>query len=199
MVFMIAGGIILPLISAMIGFNEDISLRKWIAILVLIGAVYMTSKKDEDTGYTDRKGFWISCIGLAVFNGIYGTLLAIQQRLTSSAEREEMVAVTFCVAMMISGVVLVAREGNNFSTALKQTRKSGIYLFLCAVVMACAINLTVFVIPLVDMTILYTFDNSGVFLVSVLISRFFFNEKMSTLNWIGCITVCIALVGVATF
>ncbi len=199
MVFMIAGGIIIPAVTAALGFQENISLGKSLSILIVLAAVYMTSRKEDDTSFTDKRLFIISCVGLALFNGAYGALLDVQQRLTTSAQKEEMVAVTYFCAMLISGSVLLISEKKKFLGALKQTKKSSFYMIVCAITVALAVNLMVFILPLVNVAVLYTFDNTGVFLVSVLISRIFFKEKMSVLNWIGCVVMCLALIGVAIF
>ena len=52
----------------------------------------------------------------------------------------------------------------------------------------------VYTIGFVDTTILYTFDNSCVFLLSVLFSCFVFKEKLTRMNVIGCVTLCAALI-----
>lgn len=197
MVFMIAGGIILPALTAMIGFQDLLSIGKICSILGVLGAVYMTSLKSEEAAFADKKGFWAACFGIALFNGVYGTLLDVQQRLTSPAEKEEMVAVTYFCAMLLSGAVLFKKEGKSLAASMKQTQKSCVYLIACSVTVALAVNLMVYILPIVNVTVLYTFDNAGVFLVSVLISRIFFKEKMSAVNWIGCLVMCIALVGVS--
>ncbi len=199
MVFMIAGGIVLPTITAAVGFKEGISLGRCVSITVLLAAVYMTSRKTDDTSFKNKSSFIITCIGLALFNGAYGTLLDVQQRLTSSAEKEEMVAITYSFAMLFSIVLLVIRQKRNTISTMKQTKKSLVYLLMCSVTVALAVNLMVFILPLVNVTVLYTFDNAGVFLVSVLVSSIFFKEEMSVLNWTGCIVMCIALVGVSIF
>ncbi len=196
-VFMIAGGIVIPTITALVGFKEILSKGKSVSVVVLLVAVYMTSKKRDDAFFKNKRSFSLACIGLALFNGIYGTLLDIQQRVTSSDEKEEMVILTYFGAALLSGIVLFARQGKEVISTMKQTKKSCIYLFICSVTMAIAVNLMVYILPYVNVTVLFTFDNAGVFLSSVLISRIFFQEKMSPMNWAGCIIMCLALVGVS--
>ncbi|MBQ7335400.1 MAG: hypothetical protein IJW92_02870 [Clostridia bacterium] len=198
MVFMIAGGIIIPAVAAAF-FGDDISPVKIISILVVLISVYMISRKAGEV-YQNKKTFFLSCIGLAVGNGIYGMLLDIQQRLTLPAgmevtpEKEEMVALTYLCAALISAVLLIAKEKKEFLGAMKQNKKSLFFLIAASLVVAFAINLMVYILALVDTTILYTLDNSCVFLLSVIFSCIYFKEKLSRLNIIGCITLCAALV-----
>ncbi len=197
MVFMIAGGIVFPTIIAAVGFREEVSFGRCFSIAVLLTAVYMTSRKTDDTSFKNKSGFVLGCIGLALFNGAYGALLDVQQRLTSPLEKEEMVAVTYFFAMLFSMMVLFMKQRKEVITSFKQTKRSCAYLLACSVTVALAVNLMVYILPIVNVTVLYTFDNSGVFLVSVLISRIFFQEKMSVLNWSGCVLMCLALIRVS--
>lgn len=80
---------------------------------------------------------------------------------------------------------------------MAQSKKSFIYLLSCSVIIALAINLMVYILPLLNITVLYTFNNAGVLLLSVLFSCIFFKEKLSVLNWIGCTAMCLALIGIS--
>ena len=198
MVFLIAGGIIIPAIVAAF-FGDDLNIIKIFAILVVLVSVYLIARKEGEV-YQNKKEFFLSCIGLAIGNGVYGALLDIQQRLTLpegmeiSPEKEEMVIITYLVGVLISVVILLAREKKDFLGAMKQSKKSLVFLISASLVVAFAINLFVYVLALIDTTILYTFDNSLVFLLSVAFSCLFMGEKLSKMNVIGCITMCAALV-----
>ncbi|MBQ9797191.1 MAG: hypothetical protein IJW50_05665 [Clostridia bacterium] len=201
MVFLIAGGIIIPAIEVQF-FGDDLNIIKILSILVVLASVYMVARK-EGEAYQDKRKFFFYCILLAIGNGSYGTLLDIQQRLTIgnaefSPEKEEMIIITYFTSMIISAIILFAQQKKGFFTAMKQTKKSAIFLVGASLVVASAINLFVFVIAYMQnhggTTVLYTLDNSIVFLLSVAFSCIFMKEKLSKINVIGCITLCLALV-----
>ena len=121
-------------------------------------------------------------------------LLNVQQELTGVSEKEEMVAVTFIGAAVISLVQLVVKEGKNTLKAFKQTKLSLAFLLLTALVSALAINALVIALEGADTTLVYTFDNAGVLLLSAIASAVFFKEKLSRLNVIGCIIMSIGLI-----
>lgn len=198
MVFSIAGGIIIPSIVDCIFFDGTLSPLQIIAVLVIFVSVYMMSKKKEDSGFDSKKAlpFFIACSFLAICNGIYGTFLNVQQQLTGEEQKEAMVALMFLSAAVISVVTTLPRKGGKFISAFRQSRASCIYLIACSIVSALAINVMVLVLPHVNLTVLYTFDNSGVMLLSVFASWLFFKEKLSVLNIIGCLTMCAGLVAI---
>ena len=197
MTCMLAGGIIVPAVVNFFAFGTQLSIIQIISIVVIFAAIYIVSYKEgEGKG---SLGFYLACVGLFLSNGAYGALLNAQQEITGSAEKEEMIKLTYFGCMLISTIYLLATRGKTFVRALRQTKRSLFYLLSCSVVISLATNLLVFILPLINATVLYTFDNSGVLLVSVLISHFFFREKLTRLNWLGCALMCLALVCVSVF
>ena len=175
------------------------TLWKALAILAVFASVYMVSYRKEEKESKKSRGFLLCCFALGICNGAYGVLFDAQQRLTGADEKEEMVALTFGIAATICFILLLAKEKKATLPAFRQNRRSLVYLIACSLVVASAINLLVYILRLVDVTLLYTLDNAGVLLLSVLASAIFFKEKLSKLNIIGCITMCIALVCVSIF
>ena len=196
MVFSIAGGILIPVISGVLFFHDHPSIPKLVSLLGIFVAVYLVSYRKGETLATSS-WFLPACIGLGFCNGAYGALLDAQQRVTGAGEKEEMVAVTYAVAVLISFAVLCLTQKRGAVAALKQTRRSLFYLLVCSVVVALAINLMVYIIPLVDLAVLYTFDNAGTFLCSVIASCVILRERLSRLNALGCALMCTALICVS--
>ena len=159
----------------------------------------MISKKEGDSFDSeenkDHKAFFlIICTLLGLANGMYGVLLNTQQELTGVAEKEEMVAITFIGAALISLVQLVVMEKKNTLKAFKQTKISLTFLLFTALVSALAINALVIALHGIDTTLVYTFDNAGVLLLSAIASAIFFKEKLSRTNVIGCIIMSLGLI-----
>ncbi len=198
MTFSITGGIMLPAFSSWIFFNGVFTWVQIISILIIFSAVFMISKKDEDEENKEeykkhRKLFLIVCAFLGLANGMYGVLLDAQQQLTGPEQKEEMVVVTFLGAALISIVQIIAKEKKNALSAFRQTKLSLTFLLVTSLISACAINVLVLALEGIDTTIVYTFDNAGVLLLSALASAVFFKEKLSKLNIIGCIIMAVGL------
>ena len=202
--FNVSGGIVIPAIFATLVFGDEMGWVRIGAMCIIFAAVYMISRKPSGDGDKRNKTttkFIIICSLLALSNGLYGTLLDAQSRITGAAEKEEMVAVTFLGAAVISLVRLAVTEKSKTLAAFRQTRESLIFLLLCALVSALAINALVFIIPMVNVAVLYSFDNGGVLLLSALLSHIFFKERLTKLNIAGCIIMSagLALMSLAGF
>lgn len=213
MMFSLSGGIIIPIIVALIAGWDSWSTVgaaavNIVSIITIIASVYLVSSKDEAVSTdeptknaTTARGvslkFILSCFLLAISNGVYGIFLTLQQRSEiagGEGNRDEMIIATYLFAAIISFVVGIVKKKGKFFGAFRQNKWSAIWLIATSLVFALAINLIVIIIPLIPTTILYTLDNSSVLIMSVLISCIFFREKLSLKNIIGIILMVIALV-----
>ena len=198
MFFSISGAIVIPLLVAGVAFGETPSTVQIVCILVILGSVYLVSKKDDEE-LVKRRSFWIACGGLALANGCYGTLLDCQQRLTGVSEKEEMVALTYTCAILLSAALLFGKAKKKVLPAMKQNKKSLFYLLGSSISIATATHMLVGLIDKIDLSILYTFDSSSVLILSVLCSWIFFKEKLSFMNMLGCVTMCASLICMSLF
>ena len=199
MTFSLTGGIVVPAVVSWLFFEVPFSWVQLVSILIIFASVLMISKKDEDTENREehkkhRTFFLVICTLLGLANGLYGVLLNTQQELTGVSEKEEMVAITFIGAAVISLVQLVLKEKKNAIKAFRQTKLSLAFLLLTALVSALAINALVIALDGIDTTLVYTFDNAGVLLLSAIASAIFFKEKLSRLNVIGCVIMSLGLI-----
>lgn len=198
-VFMIAGGIIIPSAASFCFGDTEAYWLKLLAIVGVLVSVYLISRKGGES-YTNKKTFFLSCFALAVGNGIYGAILDVHRRLTIpegmdyTPEREELLILTYFGAALLSLLLLLVKEKKGALHAMKQSRRSGIFLVAASIVITAAVNLVAFTLGMVDTTILFTFDNSCVFLLSVLFSCIVFKERLTKTNVIGCVSLCVALV-----
>ena len=209
MMFSLSFGIILPIIAALImGWDAWETpgeiIVNLVSIIAIIAAVYLVSVKDApaDAAPEEKKApiglvFFLFCFGLGLCNGIYGICLTLQQQTAAAGgegNRDEMIIMTFLVAAIISLSTLIFKEKRSFIKAFRQNKMSALYLAGTSIVFALAINVIVIIIPMIPTTILYTFDNSAVLILSVLASCVFFKEKLSAKNIIGISIMVAALV-----
>ena len=197
MVFNLSGGIVIPAIVS-IFFGDKLSIIQIISILLIFVSVYMLSKKKDDV--KNSAVFFVFCALLAICNGTYGALLNAQQQITSVEQKEEMVLYTFMISSIVAFITLIVKRKKGTLKAFKQTKKSCFHLITCAIIAALAINLLVIILEIIESpTLLYTFDNAGVMLMSFLISAIIFKEKITKINVIGCALMCTGLITMSLF
>ena len=195
MVCMLSGVILVPTFISLF-FGDTLSWGKWIAVAVIILSLVMVNHKKNDQK-VQSKAFYVYCAGLFLLNGVYGTLLDVQQRLTGADDKEEMIILTYLISALASAMFLLFKRKKDFLGDFKQTKLSLTYLLVCTLASTAAIHLLIYIIPLINITVLYTFDNAGVLLFSVLASCLFFREKLSKINLVGCGLMAIGLMAIS--
>ena len=188
-----AGSIIIPTVEESIAKGSLPSTVTLICVTVILASVYLVSSKKEESMKGTKK-FFLLCAGLGAANGVYGTLLNMQQRMSGAGEKNEMIAITYVGAAILSAAVLMMGAKKDFASSFRQSGRSAFYLLTSAATVVTAIHLLTTLIGRMDITLLYTFENASVLLLSVLCSAVFFKEKLSVKNVIGCASMCAALV-----
>ncbi len=203
LVVAIAGNAIVPTLSSRIVFDQDISLMKWVGVLLLVLGVYLSGSKQQKDGEArtrvNYKVFIPLCIGLALCNGVYAALTDAQQRITGADEREEMVCITYSVAFLLSLATVLIRSRGSLAP-FRQTKLSLLFLILSSLSVGLAIHILVIIIPILnDITMLHVVNNSGILVLSAVLSFIFFRERPTRKNILGFATVCLASVITALF
>ena len=195
-VAMIFGGILIPAIYEMFT-GHALEIYHYVAIAVMLVAFILMNYKDMKLKGTPPV-YYIYCFILGLCNGLYGMFLKLQ---STYAEKEsnEMVIITFGVMGLIALVQLAVKEKNQLPDAFKMGKSAVLPMLLCFVVAATAINVYMLLIPLLGnvVTILYTVDNGGVFVLSAVYSVVFFKEKIDVFKLIGMVLAVLSIVALA--
>lgn len=182
-VLMLFGGIIVPTIYGAVFLNEGFTLVKFIGISVMLLACVLMNLEEMKMKNTPIS-YYILCGLLFVFNGLYGTFVKIQTVYRDS-EKQEMVMLTFGLMGLVALVQLVMKEKKDTLKAFKLNRKCALPLVACLLSAAAAVNLLVYILPLVDTAVFYTVENGGVLLLAAVYSVALFKEKLSLPKTVG--------------
>lgn len=202
-VLSIVGGIAIPAGFKWIFFDEAMTALSIVFLLVVLVGVFLMSIKPTDKYENELNKispkFLIFAASTALCNGVYCTLVAIQQELTGEGNKEEFVIVSYAFAAIVSLIMLFINKAD-FRNTFRQTLKSSLDLVFYSCSTSLAINsLVLFMIFKINTGVLYTIQNSGVMLMSVILSFFVFKEKITKTNLLGCIVMAIGLIGISSF
>ncbi len=185
------GAILIPLAYSAIFLHEGTTPVQWAGVgLMLIAFLLMNWEgKIEKTA---KKGFYLFCALLFLFNGLYSVFLKMQ---TMACENEsaEMIMLTFGVMGLAALVQLARTEKGNTPRAFRQNKRSLPPLIACLLCAGLAVNGLMFVLPRVNSVVLYTVENGGVLLLSCLYAVLLFHEKPAPKKVAG---VAIAIVSI---
>ena len=188
---MLFGGIFVPLVYISIKDLSFPSVIQCIAIAAMIIACTLMNVESIKLGGA-KPSYYIFCVLLFLFNGLYGTLLKMQE-LHSADESQEMIIVSYGIMGIIALAQLLLKEKANALRAFKFNKKALLFLALFLIISGLAVNVLVLLLKYLDVAVLYTVDNGGVMMLSAIYSITLFKEKATPLKIIGIIIAIISL------
>lgn len=199
MIFNLSGGVLLPMLYSVIVDGEKLTVWQMLAIIIMLLSFVLINMEPK-TGKTEQKSgvFLLFCILLGCMNGIYGILMNSQQKAMKNSENAEMIIVTFVISAAAALIILLIRSRGKCLTAFRQTPKSALFMVLASIAAAIAVNMMMYGLSLINVAVLYTLNNGGVLLVSVLWSVLFFHEKLNPTKIVGLILALGSLVALST-
>lgn len=192
------GAIIVPLVVSALFLNETITVRQGIAIaMMLISFVVMNVRSISFKGASGAYYLW--CALLFMANGLYSTFMNVQQKTMASmslpSQRTEMLAIVY-LGMALSVLVAQFAKGgfSRIAKGFQMGKKSAMYVLGCCVVATIAANLLLYLLNIVPSNVLFTIDNGGVLVLSVLCSFILFKERPTWEQYIGIALAVISIV-----
>ncbi len=183
-VAMLFGGIIVPMIySTAFLHDKQLNAVKYIAIVAMLISFVLINFDGLKPGKVPAS-FYIFCLLLFICNGVYGTLIKIQEQVNPS-QSKEMIIITYALMGAIALIQLSVKEKRDTLKAFRINKQALVFLILCIIIAGLAINALVMIIPLVNIAIFYTVENGGVLLIAAIYSIIFFKEKPSAAKIVG--------------
>lgn len=177
MICVLFGGIVLPLLHEVFFLGGSLSALKLMAIGLMLAAFILLNLKGLTlSGSSGKFLFW--CAALFVSNGLYAIMMNLQQTIMNGAERNEMIVLSYLGMAALYTAAQLIRDKKTLVEGFRIPREPLIYLILCCACATVAAHMMLYVLTLVDAAVLYTIDNGGVLVLSVLYSCILFKEKL---------------------
>jgi drug/metabolite transporter (DMT)-like permease len=195
MMFNLSGGILIPTLWSVLHDGERLAWHQIAAICLMLIAFFFLNpedKKEAESGKLSAK-FIFTVALLGCTNGLYGILMNAAEKNAKGSENTEMIVTTFFVSALFALIVLILRAKKEAFPAFRMNVKAAASALAASVCACAAVNLLMFVLSLVSPAVLYTMDNGGVLIVSVLWSALVLREKLGKKKLIGLILAIIAI------
>lgn len=177
MVSSMFGGILVPMAAGLLFLEESLNpLQVFAVVLMLVSLVVMNLQGISLKG--SSKAYYLWCGLLFLSNGLYGTVMNLQTNLLQGTQRTEMLAILFLASALAAVLAELLRgRGRRLAKGFRMGKKAAFFLFVCCASATAAANLLLYVLPQMESSILYTIDNGGVLVLSILYSLILFHEK----------------------
>ena len=179
-IFRLFGGVVVPMAFSLLLWGEKLSGLQVAGIVAML-ASFVVINLDGNAFKGIKKGyaFWVAL--LFVVNGLYGTLMAGQQRVMNNAQGNEMIVITFLSSAIISLISLAVTRRKDTVKAFRMNGKAWGSAVGAGIVAALAVvQLMLLIGRLGDMlSVFYTVENGLVLVLTVVMSAIMFKKKLN--------------------
>ena len=192
-IFRLFGGVVVPMVCSVVFWNDHLTWLQIAGIVVML-ASFVVINLDGNALQNVKKGyaFWVAL--LFTVNGLYGTLMALQQRVMAGTQGNEMIVVTFLSSSLISLVSLVASRKKDTLKAFRMPGKAWGHAIGAGVVAALAVvQLMLLINRMESLAVFYTVENGMVLVLTVVLSALMFKEKLNRNVIIGIVMSVVSL------
>lgn len=196
MIGVLSGGILVPMAYDLLFLGTR--LNAWqIAAVAMMLVSFVMMNRDGLSG--KKSGAYLAWVGaLFLVNGLYGTLMGLQQNALEFTQRSEMIVTTYLGTAVIGTLFSLVRERGEFFRGFRMSGRAAAFLVASALCCTGSVNLLLYAMKLVRLTVLNVTVNGGVLVISAGLAYFVFREKMTAwkIAGIGLAAVSVILLSI---
>lgn len=192
--FLMLGGMICPFLYGVRCLQETAGVWRWIALFLLIISMFVVGHKDGMKDKTCNKGkFYLFCLCTFFSNGLVSIMSKMHQVMPDNSATNDflivMYAMLFLINICIFGIMyfikVLKKEKENIAITKKKWLRGIALMFFYAIISGVAFFIQVNSAIHLPATVLYPIVTGGTIVVTALLGRVFFKEKISAFNLIG--------------
>jgi len=187
----LTGGLIVPVAYDCIKNTLLPDVLKIVGFFGVIAAVVLMNIEDVKLKNTPI-AYYLFCALLFISNGAYGLVLKLQSDFKPEESMQMIVIMTGVMGLYML-FTLLRETKKSEKGALKIGGKALASLILCVLSAAGALNVTMFIMPRVDLTVYLSIEGGGVMILSMLFSVIIFKDKLSPVKIIGMVVALLAI------
>jgi len=186
--------VILPISFSIIAYHEQLSLSKYIGILLALIAVFLTIYKKQDTVSSPAKNsIWILIILFMGMGGVDISIKFAQDSFVKDEISSLFTGLLFFTAFIVGMLLIIPQKTirhHLFSSSKVWLYGSilGIVNFGTVFFLIATLNSHIF-----PSSVIFGINNTSIVLLSFLLGLLFFKEPLSKINILGIITSIIAI------
>lgn len=192
MICVLSGGILTPMAYDALCWGASFSKMQLMAVALILAAFVVINLD----GFREKKSgkYLLWCLALFAANGAYGVLMNLQQRLSNYAQHSEMIVTSFLAMGVITAAAALIKSPRMFLDDFRMDGKSLAFMLASAISATLAVNLFMYSMQRVELTVLNVINNGGVMVVSAIFAFALFREKPAPRTLMGMAMACASIV-----
>lgn len=178
----ISYSLMIPTFFGLVFLNDDISLGFIPGLFLLVVSLFLVNKGDKQAKFSLK---WMICVILSfVGNGMCTVVQKMQQVASDGAYKNEFMIVALAVVTVVMLVMSLAKERKD----IKAYAKAGWHLALLSGLLNGMVNLLVMILSgKMAVSLMFPLISAGGLVVTYLVSRFCYKEKLTKVQFVGFI------------
>lgn len=172
--------LMIPTFYGMIFLKDPLSDAFVVGIVLLVLSLLLINKKDKHNTISLK---WLFYVFLAFFgNGMCTVVQKMQQVASDGAYKNEFMIIALSIVTIVMLLLALTTERKQLSFCVK----SGLYWAMLCGVMNGMVNLFVMILSgRMPVSLMFPMISAGGIIVTYIVSRFAYKEKMSTIQFVG--------------
>ena len=192
MICVLAGGILVPMVYDALYLGYVFSPMQ-IAAVVLMLVAFVVMNLDGVKAKKNLK-YLMWCAILFVANGFYGVIMNLQQTLMNFTQRSEMIITTFLGMGVLTAAFELIFARKSFIEGFRMDKKAAGAMVISSVCATIAVNMLMFLMKSLNITVLSVINNGGVLVISAIYAFTLFKEKLEKHTIVGILAACASIV-----
>lgn len=179
----IAYSLIMPTVYGLVFLGDPFSTKLFIGIVLLVISLFLINKKNSEAPITFR---WIIYVILAfVGNGMCSVFQKMEQVAFDGRYKNEFMMIALAGVVVILSVLVLTKERHE----IKIYAKAGWHIAIACGIANGVVNLFVMILSnLMPVSVMFPLVSAGGIIITYLISRFFYKEKLTKTQFVGFLT-----------
>lgn len=174
--------LMLPTVYGLVFLKDEISIGFLPGIILLVISLVLINKKSDGAAFSFK---WIVSVLLAFLgNGMCSVVQKMQQVKFDGLYKNEFMIIALAIVAIVCGVLFLLKERGE----AKLCAKCGWHLAIICGVMNGIVNLFVMILSgEMPVSVMFPLISAGGVVVTYIVSRFFYKEKLTRMQFIGFI------------
>jgi len=192
MICVLSGGILVPMVYDALYLGFVFSPLQLFAIALILAAFVVMNL--DGVGEKKNPRYLLLCALLFAVNGLYGVIMNLQQNMMQFTQRSEMIITTFLGMAILTGAYEMLFARKSFMEGYRMPRRAVLPMLLSALSATLAVNLLMYLMKSVNLTLLSVIDNGGVMVLSAIYAFVIFKEKPNAKTVLGILMACVSVI-----
>ena len=173
--------LMIPTFYGLIFLKDPVGFGLYPGLLLLGAALFLINKKGNETKGVSLK--WLICVLLAFLgNGLCSVAQTMQQKRFCGQFKNEFMIISLLISVGIMGLFAVLKERKSAGKAIR----AGWYLSMGCGILNGVVNLFVMILTgLMNVSLLFPLVSVGGIVLTFIVSKVFYKEKLTTAQHIG--------------